>query len=341
MKKTKIYLMMVSALVAFGCAKTVTTSTNEQDRQYLEDWLKRYPDVKEMNGLYLLSETEGTGEAWDASNTYAFIQYAIRSLSGTVSSNGYEDLAKQLQGADFSDADYYGPRAYAVGEGLSYAGFDRILSGMKAGGKRTVIIPSWLMTLERYATDAEYFSHDTGMSPAIYTVSFHGQTQDITEWEKEELLRYSQQHFSGIEGTTPDEESFDPELFYFRSRELDPKAPKMPSDTTVKLNYTGRRLDGQVFDTTIKDTAIVHNIYDKSRTYEPVSITMSANWSEITMSGSSSLINGFKGALFLMHVDEKATVAFGSSYGYSSSGSGSRIPAYAPLCFDLEIVPGE
>ena len=39
-----------------------------------------------------------------------------------------------------------------------------------------------------------------------------------------------------------------------------------------------------------------------------------------------------------MHPHEKGTAVFYSGVGYGSSGSGSTIPAYAPLRFDIEIV---
>ena len=94
-----------------------------------------------------------------------------------------------------------------------------------------------------------------------------------------------------------------------------------------------------MFDTTLEKVAKDAGIYSASRTYEPQSVSLASTYSDITMGGSSSLINGFKGALYLMHwKGQKANALFTSSHGYSSSGSGSSIPGYASLWFELEIV---
>ncbi len=45
------------------------------------------------------------------------------------------------------------------------------------------------------------------------------------------------------------------------------------TDSTVYINYIGRRLDGQVFDTNIRDTAKRYDIFSSSSKYEPVAVT--------------------------------------------------------------------
>ena len=337
MKRLPILLFGIIAVLS-SCVKTVEARENEKKQQYLEDWLKNYPDARAENGLYILEDEPGDGEEWNESvGSYVFINSMVRSLNGTVNSNNMEEMAKQLQGKDFSAADYYGPRAYPLGAGYSFAGFDRMLKGMKTGGRRTAVIPSWLMTLNRYGTDAEYFANESDYDSAIYTVVFHGQCPDIVEWEKAQIQEYADKHMPGAIGSTPDADELDPSQLLF----LTIKAGEnrlMPNDTTVYINYTGRLLNGQVFDTTDAIIAAENNIFDSSRTYGPVSITWGESYSDLTMGGSSSLISGFKAALYMMHPYEKASVVFTSAYAYSSSGSGSRIPGYAPLCFDLELV---
>ena len=99
-------------------------------------------------------------------------------------------------------------------------------------------------------------------------------------------------------------------------------------------------LDGHVFDTNVKDSAKFYGIYSASRTYAPSSVTWfgsDGKYSDIKL-GGSSVIDGFAYALSKMHPHEKGTAVFYSGIGYGSSGSGSTIPAYAPLRFDIEIV---
>ena len=51
------------------------------------------------------------------------------------------------------------------------------------------------------------------------------------------------------------------------------------------------------------------------------------------------MVNGFAFGLHAMHAGEKASFCFGYNLGYGSSGSGSMIPGYAALQFDIELVP--
>ena len=53
---------------------------------------------------------------------------------------------------------------------------------------------------------------------------------------------------------------------------------------------------------------------------------------------SGSIILGFAKTLWEMKAMEKGVGVFYSSLGYGYSGSGSSIPAYAPLIFEIELV---
>ena len=105
--------------------------------------------------------------------------------------------------------------------------------------------------------------------------------------------------------------------------------------------YIGRRIsDGQVFDTTIADTAKFYHIYNPSRTYKPVSVTMAEKAEDVKLSGSS-VVSGFAYGLKAMHPEEKASFVFGYNLGYGSSGGSdtAMVPPYAALRFDVEMVP--
>ena len=55
-------------------------------------------------------------------------------------------------------------------------------------------------------------------------------------------------------------------------------------------------------------------------------------------SDKSSMISGFAKTLWDMKAMEKGVGVFYSILGYGYSGSGSSIPAYAPLVFEIELV---
>ena len=129
------------------------------------------------------------------------------------------------------------------------------------------------------------------------------------------------------------------DYYYFESKApMDGK--RFTSDTTIYINYVGRLLNGTIFDTNIKDTAKFYGVYSASRTYAPSSVTISKGENdELTVKmGSSSVIDGFKEAILKMGPYAKGVSVFYSTLGYGTSGSGSTIPGYGPLRFDIEVV---
>lgn len=79
---------------------------------------------------------------------------------------------------------------------------------------------------------------------------------------------------------------------------------------TYQVNYTGKRLNDVIFDS------------------GTISVTL----------GLGSTIKGFEEGISKMRVGEKATLIFPSTIGYGTAGSGSKIPPYSPLIFDIEIL---
>ena len=325
-------LPAIAAVLAASCSKNTGEGTNVALKRQFDAWRAiHYPDAVEKDGIYIIDETPGTGLEWNENLQVTFMTYTLRSLDGTVSSNSDEQWAKQL--GTWDRTYYYGPQVVLTGKGMSYAGLDALLDGMRQGGTRTAIIPSWMMTRERYDSVDKYLETETEVSSMIYTVKFLEQTENLAEYELRQLRTYSISHWG-----VPD--TLSTAAVFFKSFTEFPSEPaEMPNDTTVYINYTGRRIsDGQVFDTTIADTAKFYHIYNASKTYSPVSVTWAEEATSIKM-GESSVINGFAYGLKAMHPDEKASFAFGYNLGYGSSGSGNLIPAYAALRFDVEMVP--
>ena len=327
------FLPALLLLAAASCTKSADEGTNVAAKRYFDAWRAiNYPSAVEKDGIYIIEDKPGTGLEWRESLPVTFLTYTVRNLDGTVSANSDEDWAKQL--GTWSKPNYYGPQVVITGESVSYAGLDFLLDGMRQGGTRTAIIPSWMMTYSRYDKPADYLDHETEASTAIYTVTFLEQTESLPDYEYNKMQQYCGNLWNVRDTLTT-------AAVFFKSHTTFENEPvEMPQDTTVYINYTGRRIyDNQVFDTTIADTAKFYNIYNPAKTYAPVSITWAEEASSLTMDGSSSLIDGFKYGLHAMHADESASFVFGYRLGYSSSGSGDLIPAYAALRFDIEMVP--
>ena len=175
-------LAVLAAGLVLSCAKTADEGANVANKRYLDAWRAiNYPSAVERNGVYVIEDKPGTGLEWNESLSVNFINYPIRNLDGTVQYNSDEDWAKQL--GTWDQTYYFGPQVSVTGQNLSYAGLDAILDGMREGGTRTAIIPSWLMTYDRYDTIDEYLEHETSNSAAIYTITFLGQTENLIEYE--------------------------------------------------------------------------------------------------------------------------------------------------------------
>ncbi|PRD54516.1 FKBP-type peptidyl-prolyl cis-trans isomerase [Sphingobacterium gobiense] len=101
---------------------------------------------------------------------------------------------------------------------------------------------------------------------------------------------------------------------------------------TVVVNYTGSLVSGTIFDTNDADVAKKENVFNPMRQYEPIRFRV----------GHDPVIQGWTEGLQLLSKGSKATLLVPSSIGYGERGGG-KIPPYAPLVFDVElvdIVPG-
>ena len=349
MKKALLYLG-IAALFLSACAKTSNPGPNAAAKRYLEAWIQvNHPDAKKTPlGAYILEETVGTGEAPGAvtDNASVRVSCTISTLAGNISYTTDKALAKQL--GTYSETGYYGPVTWRRDKKALVAGLEEQVASMRCGGTRKVVIPGWLMGADAktgeailYDTAQEYLDEVSGSTPAIYTIKLEEVIPDIVKWEADSIDRYVARVFPGT--TVRDTLKYS----YYYKRTGEPSSDKaFANDTTIYINYIGRRLDGVVFDTNIADTAKYYGIYSASRSYAPAKITWyskDGSYSDITMtaSGSSSSskpIDGFAFALDQMHPHEKGSAIFHSGWGYGSSSPSSSIPAYSPLCFDFEIV---
>ena len=339
MNKKLLIALALMALIT-GCAKKTVTTTGSDAQEYLQLWMeKNYPGVAaNADGLYILEDVPGNGDAWNSEMLYVYVEVTIRSLSGTISTTTDEGLAKQL--GTYAKGNYYGPKYQMIGDGISYAGVDALLKGMRLGGSRKAVVPAWLLTTSRYNTQKEYIDACTVSSSLIYEVKLVGQTQDPDEDAVATLKTYVQQHYGAdvqpVSYIT--DETADGSFYFISDVSAFEQIEQLSTGSVVNLNYTGKLLDGSVFDTTLEKVAKDAGIYSTDRSYEPLSLAVTDDYEQIVVDGSSSYINGFKGGLSLMHwKGQKATVIFTSKHGYTNSGSGNAIPAFAPLIFELEI----
>lgn len=336
----RIPLALLAGLLMAGCAKETTLTTGEKAQKYMEKFIEKfYPFVTPNEyGIYVLEDTPGTGKVWSQDSLYTYATTTIRGLDGTISSTQEEKLAQQL--GTYAMGNYYGHRFVQTGEGLSYAGVDALLQGMREGGTRKAIIPACLLTTSRYKTYNEYLANGTQSSALEYTVTLGGQVNDIEQMEKDSLARFIRRHYG--EGIKPiaykSGEEADGTFYFLTDSSAFKAEDKFPADTTIRVNYTGKLLNGQVFDTTRERVAKDAGIYDDAKTYTTANLTIATNFTEMRLN-DSSMIDGFSAGISQMHwLGQKGVVLFVSSLGYTSKGSGLSIPPYSPLLFEIELL---
>jgi len=328
-------------LLACSCAKTVVTNAGEEAKRLFDAWMYvHYPNLEPTElGAYVLEETEGSGELVGSTENapYLRVNYTVTDLDGEVSMTSYESMSKQL--GEYNSTYYYGPRFWYRSDDALYAGLDEAVSTMRVGGKKTTIVPGWLITSSRYDTAEEYVTNASGSSSSgIYSVEIVEIVEDVVKWEIDSLTRY-------LSLSRPDISPGDSLKygFYYKQITAPTDTTSFTTDSTLYINYIGRLLNGKVFDTNIADTAKRYDLYSTSGSYSPVQINWDADdYTAITMtSDETSLIDGFAYALSRMRSYEKGVAIFYSGLGYGSSGSGNTIPEYSPLIFEIEFVDEE
>lgn len=339
MKKITIYLLCIAGLLAAaGCAKEPVTGPNDAAKRFMDAWIHTYnqtngTDIKPSGlGIYVLEEKEGDSDKTVTDNGYAIVEFKTTDLKGNISAYTSAETAKQL-GA-YNDTYYYGPQVWLTMDATIQAGLQEAIVGMKVGGSKKVVIPSWLMTYSSYDDADKYLAKETSGSNAIYEFTVKDFTDSINVWQIDSIERYIVKNYGDIKSFSNDTTGF-----YYRQLSAPADDEKFASDTTIYINYTGRLLNGLVFDTNIERVAKDNGLYDPKKTYEPSSIKWGEKHGDLTMgTGSSTVISGFSLTLWQMKAMEKGIGIFYSPLGYGSSGSGSSIPAYSPLIFEIEIV---
>lgn len=338
-RKFIIIAAATAALVLSGCAKQGSINQNSNAKKQLEAWMQlHYPNAKQTElGCYIIKDEEGTGPLLGDIYTYPFfsMRFTSRDLDGTIYESTEATVAQQL--GTYKSYNYYGPVTadrYSSSDDDVYnvpAGVDDIISTMRVGGRRKAVIPGWLMTFSRYGSSSSYMDNEAGTN-MIYDIEITDAIYDLFQHQVDSIERYMDHNLVKVDSTIKG-------LYYIQETPSSDTTTYKSGDV-VYVNYIGRLLNGQVFDTNIKDTAKVHGIYSPGKSYESMGVKLAENYKDNTMSGSSgsNLIPGFSYCVSHMKKGERGIVVFYSTLGYGESASGNTIPAYSPLRFDIEFL---
>lgn len=207
-------------------------------------------------------------------------------------------------------------------------GFDEAIGKMKKGSKATVVVPSAMGFGEKGKRDMSGQEMISPFSPVVYDV----EVLDLQT--KSEHEKATKDEEATAKRTAAVAMAKEPSLIaqYVRDNNITAKpngsglyyiekvkgkGPKATAGKKVKVHYTGKLMNGKVFDSSLD-----------RKPSTPYAFTL----------GKGEVIPGWDEGISMMSAGGKATLIIPSKLAYGENGMGKEIPAYSPLVFDVELV---
>ena len=264
-----------------------------QIQQYIS--AKKLTTQKASNGVYyIITNPNPNGRVMSLGDTVR-VHYVLSRLDGFK-----VDSSSILKNQPFT---FYNNLANNNGGNTNI--FLKMLPFMHEGEQATFILPSTLVG------DSQGFPNLPANSPIrcdISLMKIYSEEVTIDEYVAKNKINITEK--VTLVSTTTGYTNY---LRYIRVKD---GAADVITGKVAKLKYTGRLLNGFVFDSNITRTD-------------------SLNY---TVGGTNSLVQGFAAGVAKMKLGEKATFIFASGLGYGRTGSGAKIPGESTLIFDVEMV---
>lgn len=327
------FFMIRAAVIQLAIALIVTTSfisscavepkvdPDSTERRLLDAYLS-VVHLDTLNstpsGAYVMERKRGSG-AEVQRVSFVFAKYSKVNLFGEYEQTNIEEVAKWAGG--YAEANYYGPTLFEIGAFTQTKGMEEALLGKREGADLRIILPSWSSRLDFPNSDKQQ------VTTAIYDFIIEKVVLDYWEYEKDSLEGYSAKYYGGIDSLKKG--------FYFKELAAGNGEAVKDAGRQISCYYVGRLLDGFVFDTNIEDTARKYKIYDSSRDYNPMRISIEDDES-VEEGSDSGVVTGFAEAISRMNFGGKGVTFFSSEWGYGNSTQsfGKR----QPLSFYIEIL---
>lgn len=330
-RRLGIVFLVITMAVISSCVRDYSITMNFGAKKYFDSWVKVHcPDAKMTKlGAYIMEDEPGTGVLVGdvEEHPYIYLTYKTMDLDGNIADYTDSTVAKQMH--EFNNSTYYGPKVLSRLNNNLNAGFEDVIKDMRVGGKRKAVVPGWLSVTDRYSTAQEYLDKCTG-DDVIYELEIVDAVLDITQAQIDSIERYLSHNLHKTDSTAWG--------FYYIQTCPPTDTTSFKPDDAVYINYTGRLLNGKVFDTSVKDTAKRYGL-DLAGSYNDIKIKIAENYTDYTMGDGNSggMIDGFSYCLSRMRTGEKGIAVFTSNHGYQGNDS-EKIPAFSPLRFDIEMI---
>jgi FKBP-type peptidyl-prolyl cis-trans isomerase len=285
--------LLAAGLLTTACNKTDDTATPDYsaaDDASITSFLTTNSITtaqKQTSGLYYVPLVTNTAATQPVAGNTVSLLYTGRLLNGTVF-----DASSQHNNV---------PVSFKLGAGQVIPGFDQGASLMHLGDSALFIIPSGLA----------YGTGSSAAIPANSVVRFNVKLVDINFALTDEKLIKNYLALNSI--TTAQKQASG---LYFVPGVTNASAATTPGKT-VSVLYTGKLLDGTVFDASSQHGNV------------PLSFVVGATPKQV--------ITGFDEGIALMHKGDKATLIIPSNLAYGQAGAGTGVPANSVLRFDVEV----
>jgi len=326
-------LALATAAALVSCAEQKSDDDIVLEEAALAGWMKtNRPDIPKVDdGLYYkiypggddtkkVSLTDGV--------SWIYLTGLGTDLEGNYFFNMYGDISRRL--GTYTELTHFVPEIYIYmnSQDLTY-GMYKVLPELSVGDSVEMYCSSRYGygsgRAEIYVTGFEGNITLSGSTPIYRAFRLNNATDDPAEIGKKEVIEYATGKLDKLASDSLKNG------IYLRITQPVNKGETIGDDDEVKVFYTGRYLDGKVFDTNIKEVAVASKIYNSENSYNAMTVNGS----------SSTFVKGFMLAINNMKRGEKGTVVFTSDWGYGVTGdnkNGIYIRPFDPLVFDIEIL---
>lgn len=276
------------------------------DQKLLEDYFAKngIKSMKTASGLHYVISKAGTGPMIKAGQTLS-VNYTGKLLNGNVFDSNTDTAFKHPE-----------PFSVVIGKGNVIKGWDEGLQLTNKGAKMTLFIPSTLA----------YGSQDRSPQiPANSILIFDVEVLDVQDAAPEPVMvdpaeqakiddKLMQEYFAknNIKATKTASG-----LYYTISQKG--LGPLAKAGKKVTMNYTGKTLDGQLFDS---------NVDPKFNHVSPFSFTL----------GAGQVIKGWDEGVQLLQIGSKGSFYIPSGMAYGAQSPTPAIKPNSVLIFDVEVV---
>jgi FKBP-type peptidyl-prolyl cis-trans isomerase len=289
-------------LLSFQTPESMIFKEEQDLKKYVVD--NKIQERPNSMGLYIIESQKGEGQKID-SGFQVKMNYRVSLVNG-----------KEL----FSSFDRTEPINFTYGQHIDTKGFEYAVSTLRKGSKAKFIVPSTLAFGRR--------GSETLVPPytsIVYDVEILD-VQSKAEVEKKQAESHQTEQMKtdslkNVEAGLREKYLKDNKitvkplpsgLYYVLVAEG--TGPKAEAGKTVKVHYTGKLLNGKVFDSSVERKT-------------PIDF----------MLGRGQVIKGWDEGIGLMKQGGKATLIIPSSIAYGDRDMG-KIPPYSTLVFDVELV---